>query len=535
MNFLLDFHNDCTDEQINQYLQTNGCSILKTYNNYQRVYLVSAATQPPKTSLVEHVIHDDPSGINLLSTTTLQQTAHTSDVLIQEDINWWKAASLFEIDFSSDVYNHKLYGKNVCVYIFDSGIDASHPEFAGANINLFHTFDGNFTDLSGHGTAIASLISGKTCGLTNAQIKVVKIFNQGAPTLLSDLVAAFDAVLADLPNNIASVANLSWSIPRNEFIDKRIDLLFKQNCMVVAAAGNSGQPISDVTPAALDNVLTIGSYDQNFYPCNFSNYTDPIHLSLTQNSTNSGELDGWAPGEKLWVAKPGGGYGYVAGTSFSAAIHSGALAYDIDIRAVMDDGTLVPCISNEMYIVTTLSSFGRRNILTLDGQYINSRNVITTYSGTKTVSLNASVPPTNYAFVDGLLRCLPICARSEVVSISFDAPLPTGIEVKSPGFLVGTTNLLTDTDPDYKIWNYTMTLTTVTGESMEFPINISVRKGSTDLSTIPEEFIWVTALANQCAGGQPFNCGSPCPVGNPGGQSSTCYLSKFDPNCETCM
>jgi hypothetical protein len=331
MKYVIDFIDSMTPEEVDQYLQNNNITKLRQYTNFGHVYLVEADNKPTTNSQVLYVLTDDDHPLTLLGLdVTITDSTETTTFDIEDTKNWWKVASINNLDFDVQMHTHTIRGFESTVYILDSGIEANHPEFENVNVTLLHSFTGDFTDTRGHGTGLASLISGKTCGLTGASLKIVKIFDTNQATLQSDLLHALDAVLTDYISNgrKPSVVNLSWGIPKNDYINAKVQVLMDQGMFVVAAAGNSGVPIGDVTPASIPNVLTIGSYDQQLKPCDFSDYTGETITSLTTNEVNNGALDGWAPGEQIWVAGLNGTYGFVAGTSASAAIASGAIAYN---------------------------------------------------------------------------------------------------------------------------------------------------------------------------------------------------------------
>ena len=219
-----------------------------------------------------------------------------------------------------------------------------------------YSITGSFDDTVGHGTAIASIISGRTCGLTDATIKVVKIFDPTVATKQSDILAALDAIATDFTSQSSpGIINMSWSIAKNSFIDSRIQSLIDVGAIVVCSAGNSGVPIENVTPASISSALTIGAYNTEFEPCDFSNYTGSS-LSLTQNETNRGALDGWAPGIDIWSAGLNDSFYYVSGTSISAAIATCGLAYNFS-GALNESQSLHPWANQDAMEIETLSNY----------------------------------------------------------------------------------------------------------------------------------------------------------------------------------
>lgn len=532
MNFLIDFEQTATQQEIDAYLNENQCILIKNYSTFDKSYLVSSNTVPPTTSIVTTIINDTDSAISLLSTIDLFESSVTTTIDIGDEKNWWKAASIYEIDFSQPLHTHKIYGENTTVYIVDSGIDVSHSEFANKNIQLFWSSTGEFTDNNGHGTALASLIVGNTCGLTNTTIKVVKVLDNSGPTLLSHLVEAFDKIMLDFNSQKFAIVNLSWSIPKNDYLNSKIQQMLSLGIAVVTSAGNNGSPIIDVTPAGIDGVITIGSYDQNFYPCNFSNYTSS-DLSLTNNMVNVGSLDGWAPGERLYVALPGNNYGFVAGTSFSAAIHSGALAYDVDLHHCIRNGDLPVAVAETRTSIYDSGCLARKNILSLTGNYSASVNKITTYAGTVEVPyLNVFSFPPHIRCIAGLPMGAQMVSPATVQSVTITPALPAGLEFYDNGYIIGQINL-DQSAPDISITYHNFSIVTRTGQTIDHTLEFVVVKNSnfSELN-IPEEYVWVTLQGTTC---NAASCGLLCPAANNTNPSRVCIVeSKFNPICPIC-
>ena len=197
----------------------------------------------------------------------------------------------------------------------------------------------------------------------------------------SDMVNALDSIYQDFVNNDVGFAiiNCSWTISKNLFIESKLQALMNLGMVVVAAAGNNGIPIENVTPASMESTLTIGSYNSNLVPSNFSNYTGSV-ISVSPNETNYGALDGWAPGEQIYCATLNNGYGLVAGTSIASGIHSAVCAYNLSVSKI--EYSLNYTLDN--YIRTI--SFLRTGILNLTGSYQSSPNKISTASDIVRVS-----------------------------------------------------------------------------------------------------------------------------------------------------
>jgi hypothetical protein len=379
INYLIDFKNSVDDETIQTYFLNNQCTLIKQYLKFEKVYLVSSDTTPPLTDIIESIQEDhvlipiSPLGdITFVTYNALDQI----DINVESEKDWWKIYSIKNIDISNSIEKFPILGEGVNVYIMDSGINHQHEEFDGRNISFIYSITDDYSDETGHGTAITSVIAGKTCSLNNPNIKIVKLWGSTQQAFQSQILSALDAVLFDSLNStdVPSVVNISWGIAKNSYIESKIQVLLDVGIIVVASAGNTGAPINDITPASIPGVITVGSYNQDFIPSNFSSYTDPSIVNLEKNSTNHGELDVWAPGEKIWAAQAAGGYGFAAGTSFSSAIYTG------EVISVFSQSLIRFKNEGNSKIYKILKDFDRDGLLDLsDSKYASSTNKICTY------------------------------------------------------------------------------------------------------------------------------------------------------------
>lgn len=232
--------------------------------------------------------------------------------------------------------NHTGAGKTV--YLVDTGISASHQEFAGAMVtNCWSNFNDddtipNYDDEVGHGTAVASMIVGQNIGTAkDAQLRNVKMFNSTSGNItVGEIISGLDAVLADhLPSQSnVKVVCLPWNLTKNAFVDAKIREMNSSNLVVVAAAGNDGVDVNTVSPAGVDNIITVGSYD---YDLQVTSFTNAPRQSAPAFVNYGSELDIFAPGVGITAADSTNDAEYVtsSGTSLSAGIVAGIATHYI--------------------------------------------------------------------------------------------------------------------------------------------------------------------------------------------------------------
>lgn len=512
MRFLVDFLNSATDSEIQNYLVQHNCTVIKEWENFDKIFLVETASTPPNTSITERVSEEnsfkikplDVINVNPYYGTHSDPNNETITVNVTDSKDWWKNYCYAQPEFNNNTMQLSRLGKNVDVYIMDSGIEATHPEFVETNIVNIYSVTGEFSDTNGHGTAIASVISGKTCGITNATLKIVKIFSNSHETTEHEFLDAIDAIINDHEDNSFSVLNCSWSIPKNEWVEHKLRVLEDEGVFIIAASGNSGTEIEDVTPAGMLDVITVGAYNQNLNPCNFSNYTGII--STTGNAVNHGELDGWAPGENIYAASLNGGYGFCAGTSIAAGITSAVLASNIHWY-INDSQQRTKGFENLRISTSVLNSrnflFARPNLLDFQNneKYSNSANIIATLRDRNTF---ANVTPPDEFFISTRVgqagTLVRIYEPTTTKSIELIDQLPANFDILPDGRLYAGANIQGPTESESYITKICkVKRTTLDGVEETLTLNINILGENATPSTLPsDDPIQITLLMQYC-------------------------------------
>ena len=142
MRFLVDFLNSATDSEIQNYLVQHNCTVIKEWENFDKIFLVETASTPPNTSITERVSEEnsfkikplDVINVNPYYGTHSDPNYETITVNVTDSKDWWKNYCYAQPEFNNNTMQLSRLGKNVDVYIMDSGIEATHPEFVETNI-----------------------------------------------------------------------------------------------------------------------------------------------------------------------------------------------------------------------------------------------------------------------------------------------------------------------------------------------------------------------------------------------------------------
>jgi hypothetical protein len=269
------------------------------------------------------------------------------------------------------------YASKPELYIMDTGINFSHDEFQYSDLETvdFYTlpiFNGNYRDDVGHGTAVASMAVGKNLGVARyAKVMNVKIGGKvNGETHAANLLEvgqAIDAIVAEIAKDPlkSRVINMSWGVARSAWLDSKVQSLLDAGASVIAAAGNSGISVEDVSPAGLDTVITVGAIDKYDIPAGFNNIS-PSDSGLTTSTGLS--LDLFAPGDNVMIADATVSNGYVvaSGTSFAAPLVAGVA---LEIAGMSND----PVFYGEMKS-TIMSTATENALLFEDDRFSENQN-----------------------------------------------------------------------------------------------------------------------------------------------------------------
>ncbi|KAI7902416.1 peptidase S8/S53 domain-containing protein [Cokeromyces recurvatus] len=196
-------------------------------------------------------------------------------------------------DLASYTYEDS-FGHDIHVYIFDSGIEPTHPDFGGRAIMEanFIEYEGD-TDLAGHGTHVAGTIGGNTFGIAkNVILHGVKILDATGEGRSSSLLQAISYVIKKAERG-RSLINLSLTGPPSQVIDDALSMIVKQHGIpVFVSAGNTGNDACQYSPSANPDVFVVGASDIDDTIPSFSSFGDCVRIYAPGTNITSSWLGG---------------------------------------------------------------------------------------------------------------------------------------------------------------------------------------------------------------------------------------------------
>ena len=203
--------------------------------------------------------------------------------------------------------------KSIAIAILDTGVDSTHPDLSPKLVSgyNFYNNDNNWSDICGHGTAVA----GTAAAVTNNALGVAGVAweNSIIPIRIADpnCYAAYSTMTKAITyaaDKGAKVANISYRVFNGAAFNDAAKYMYDKGGFVVVAGGNTGK---------------YENYADNPYVISVSaTHTDD---TITSFSSSGPYIDFAAPGIIIYTTVKGGMYDYVSGTSFSAPITSGVI------------------------------------------------------------------------------------------------------------------------------------------------------------------------------------------------------------------
>lgn len=285
---------------------------------------------------------------NILNSTLMKSSFATEEQVsfVLQKVSSW---GLSKISGHANGYYEYIEGggKDVNVYILDTGIDEDHPEFEGRARMGYNAVEySQNTDENGHGTHCAGIIGSKTFGVAKGVNLIgVKVLDREGQGMISKIVEGIDFVIRDIvdqnynfgsktrflnerdifkfplsflnnpttPKRIRAVVNMSIGGERSKILNHVIrEASVKYGIHFSTAAGNENKDACEFSPSSSSMGLTIGASDADDRIARFSNSGVCVDL--------------YAPGTFIRSTWPNNGTRIASGTSMATPHVAGIMA-----------------------------------------------------------------------------------------------------------------------------------------------------------------------------------------------------------------
>lgn len=224
----------------------------------------------------------------------------------------WGSDRIDQINLPLDGSHDYTDASSIHIYVLDSGVDATHPEFGGRVIETRNFTSDSVQACDNHGTYSASFAAGATRGISRgAAIHDLKVATCAGSGSQFEVISAINHVLNTRTG--PSVMNMSFSFDAQiNSLNNLVRSAINQGVVAVTSSGNKYGLACIRSPNMVTEMLTVGASAVNDSRPSFSN--------------RGGCVDVHAPGVNVNGARNGGSYGPSNGTSFSSPMVAGIAA-----------------------------------------------------------------------------------------------------------------------------------------------------------------------------------------------------------------
>jgi subtilisin family serine protease len=274
----------------------------------------------------------------------------------------------------SSTYSYTTGPTSVTAYVVDTGILASHSEFAGrVGAGYTSITDGQGTnDCNGHGTHVAGTIGGTVFGVAKTvNLVPVRVLDCNGSGSWSGVIAGLDWIAAHHVAGTPAVANMSLGGGASSSVDAAVQAVIADGVTVVVASGNSNVDACSSSPARVAAAITVAATDSTDTRASFSNFGSCVDM--------------FAPGVAITAAWSNGGTNTISGTSMASPHVAGAAALILSTSSS----------STPTDVTSRLLGAATSNIVKNAGTGTPNRLLFTGTTTTVPVEITAPAAPTN--------------------------------------------------------------------------------------------------------------------------------------------
>lgn len=230
---------------------------------------------------------------------------------IQDKIDWGLQSTNIP-----EIWN-KTMGDGIKICILDTGSPIKHKDLKNAVVKHADFTNSSYEDKQGHGTHVSGIAAARANnrGIVGvaplSELYIGKVLDDDGSGNLDWLVEGIKWAIEESVDIISiSLGSPSHYRPLKRIVEKAID----KNIIVIAAAGNEGKKRKNTVnyPGRYENVITVGSYNEDLVRSNFSSCGP--HLDLL------------GPGEDVLSTWINNSYKTLDGTSMATPFIAGIAA-----------------------------------------------------------------------------------------------------------------------------------------------------------------------------------------------------------------
>ncbi|KAJ3048514.1 serine protease [Rhizophlyctis rosea] len=277
-----------TDEQLSKFRGVVGqleCDFFHGYIGHLPSWVIELIKRDPWVRFVE-----EDQYIELGQSTTPSPTPSTNTSLVTTNnflaTNGNNTLAQANPPWGLDRISHRepgfkgLYaypadgGKNVDIYILDTGVNINHTDFEGRARHGQSFSDEGQRDGNGHGTHVAGIAAGRTYGVAKAaSIVSLKVLDNDGTGPISAVIAGIDWVVRNMNSSSRAVVNMSLGRGgKSQAMNDIVTAAMGRGVVFAAAAGNDDVNACGTSPADSGSVMTVGASDENDNRASFSNW-----------------------------------------------------------------------------------------------------------------------------------------------------------------------------------------------------------------------------------------------------------------------